>query len=290
MPAISIGVLITPQDGDIATMRRTWEGADAIGVDTIYTSDHFIAPTKAEREESLRAAGIIPEDDGTDAAVTSSAATERVSNWESLSIQAAAAVTTKRAEIGCLVTCNGWRNPNLLADMTRTIDHLSGGRYRLALGAGYFRADFDEYGFVYGTAASRWLNLERDLETMRSRWAKLTPPPTRPIPVTIGAAGEKIALKVVAKHADTWHGYGTPAQYQHKSKVLDDWCERVGRDPASIGRSTSLGTALSGSAGPDDFAAIGVTELVMHLWGPRWDLEPLRELLAWRERANAATV
>ena len=283
MSDMTIGVMITPQDGDITTMRGVWEEADAIGVDVIFTSDHFIAPTKAEREESLRAAGIIPEEE-VPAASSRADREERVANWESMSIQAAMAVTTRRAEIGCLVTCNGWRNPNLLADMTRTIDHLSGGRYRLALGAGYFRADFDEYGFVYGTAASRWLNVERDLQTMRSRWRKLTPPPTRRIPLTIGAAGEQIALKVVARHADTWHGYGTPAQYLHKSRVLDDWCARVDRDPASIRRSTSLGTALSGSAGPDDFAAIGVTELVMHVWGPRWDLDPLRELLAWRER------
>ena len=131
------------------------------------------------------------------------------------------------------------------------------------------------------------LNLERDLRTMRARWRKLTPPPTRTIPVTIGAAGEKIALRIVAEHADTWHGYGTPEQYQHKSDVLDAWCARVARDPASIIRSTSLGTPLSGGAGADDFAALGVREIIMHVWGPRWDLEPLQELLAWRDRYAA---
>jgi alkanesulfonate monooxygenase SsuD/methylene tetrahydromethanopterin reductase-like flavin-dependent oxidoreductase (luciferase family) len=92
-----------------------------------------------------------------------------------------------------------------------------------------------------GTFGSRLGDLDRDLDVIKARWPKLSPPPTRKIPILMGAGGEQLALRIVAKHADEWHWFANSLdELRRKSAVLDEWCEKSGRDPAQICRLGSL--------------------------------------------------
>src|SRR5581483_10436078 len=155
-------------------------------------------------------------------------------HFEGWTLLTAMAMLTTRAEVGCLVTCNGYRNPNLLADMARTVDHISAGRLILGIGAGWNQRDYDEYGYEFGTPASRLKELGNSLPIIKARWEKLNPPPVRNIPILIGGGGEKVTLKLTARYADLWNGFGPPENWQRKNEILTNWCHEVGRDPAAI--------------------------------------------------------
>ena len=133
--------------------------------------------------------------------------------------------------------------------------------------------------------------LDRDLPLIKARWAKLNPPPTRDIPVLIGGGGERKTLRIVAEQADIWHGFGRPDAIAHKHAVLDEWCRKVGRDPAEIERSSGV-SPTPGRLPEDvgDYAAgaqalhdVGTRLFTVGLGGPDYDLGPVRDLVAWRD-------
>jgi len=196
-----VGLQLQPQHADYKTIRRTASEAEDLGADVVFNWDHFY-PLYGEPEGM---------------------------HFECWTMLGAWAESTSRVQIGALVTCNSYRNPELLADMARTVDHISDGRLILGIGSGWFEKDYDEYGYEFGTAGGRLDDLAEALPRIESRLGKLNPAPTRHIPVLIGGGGEKKTLRLVAKYAQACNLFGGP-ELGHKLDVLREHCEREGRD------------------------------------------------------------
>src|SRR5205823_1096070 len=156
------------------------------------------------------------------------------------SLLAAAAIDTRAPQIGPMVTSIGYRNPYLIAYMAGTIDQLSGGRFVLGLGAGWFERDYLEYGFPFGETRDRLRTLREALPRIRERLTKLRPGPAGPMPILIGGGGEKVTLRLVAEHAQMWNSTASPDEYARKSQILDEYCRQIGRDPREIERTANL--------------------------------------------------
>jgi probable F420-dependent oxidoreductase len=259
MPRIKIGVQLQPQHADIDAMRKAWREADELGCDAIFNWDHFYP--------------LYGEPDG--------------KHFEALTTLAAMAENTERAQIGSLVICNSYRNPEYLADAHRTIDHLSGGRAILGIGAGWFERDYDEYGYDFGTKATRLKALSASLPRIKERLGKLNPPPAGKLPILIGGGGPKVTLKLVAKYGDMWHSFGDADTFREKDGILRDHCANVGRDSDEIERTWGAQEGLDG-AKADELVAAGVQHLIAGIGGDGtgYDLARVRELLQWRDARN----
>jgi alkanesulfonate monooxygenase SsuD/methylene tetrahydromethanopterin reductase-like flavin-dependent oxidoreductase (luciferase family) len=126
------------------------------------------------------------------------------------------------------------------------------------------------------------------LPTIEDRFGRLNPGPVNGrIPLLIGGSGEKVTLRIVAQHADIWNGFGDPAEIGRLNRVLDEWCARVGRDPAAIERSILL-TEPEELARADDYVTSGITHFIVGASGPGAELEPLRRFVAWRDARHGA--
>lgn len=249
MARFKVGVQLEPQHCTVADLRRVWHDLDVMGVDSIWTWDHFF-PLHGDPDGA---------------------------HYEGWTLLTAAACDTKRAALGVLVSCNSYRSPDLLADIARTADHVSGGRVILGIGAGWCERDYEEYGFAFGTEATRVAALGENLPRVKGRLARLNPPPLGPMPICIGAEGEQVMLRLVAEHADIWNGFTPVEKFAHKNGVLDDWCERVDRDPAAIERSVTLVTREDPER-IDELVAAGAQHVILPLGAP-FDVEPVERLL-----------
>lgn len=246
-----IGVQLHPQHTTVEALRQAARDADALGVDSIWTWDHFYP--------------LYGDPDG--------------AHFEGWSLLAAFACDTERARIGPLVSCTAYRNPDLLADLARTVDHIAGGRLVLGLGAGWFERDFHEYGYPFLSPALRIREFEVAVRRIRRRLRRLRPGPAGPLPILIGGRGRRLMLRIVAELADAWNSFGPPEQFAELNRVLDRWCERVGRDPAAIERTVLIRVEELDRL--EAYEAAGADLCIVQLGHP-FDLGPVAEALAGR--------
>jgi probable F420-dependent oxidoreductase len=266
---LKVGVQFHPQHTTLDALRRAWTSADAIGVDSIWVWDHFF-PLYAEGGPYHWPPR------GTPTGV----------HYESWTLLTAMAVDTKQARIGVLISNINFRNPDLLADMARTADHLSGGRVILGLGAGNIDRDFNEYGYPFRPGRERLRTLEDGIRRIKRRLTLLEPPPLGPLPLLIGGSGPKVTLRLVAEHADLWNSFGPPTDYAAQNTALNEWCAQVRRDPATIERTVLLDVPEEAND-LEGFVQAGAQHIILGCPHP-FDLDPVRELQQAASRLKTA--
>lgn len=229
---MELGVMVAIQE-DV-----TWDGwlrvvdfAERVGFESIWTSDHLWTVIPGLVKQSL-------------------------AMWPALT---AAALKTSRARLGQLVSPTTYRHPVELAHNAVALDHLSGGRYILGVGAGWQQREHEAFGFVLPAPGQRLARLREALEIIRQLWtgepvtysgrffqldgAVLRPRPLRPegVPILIGGGGEQKTLRIVAEFADEWNpGFTDPDGFVRKNRLLEDYCRAIGRDPRTIKRTLML--------------------------------------------------
>jgi F420-dependent oxidoreductase-like protein len=184
---------------------------------------------------------------------------------ECWSVLAALAAAVPRVRLGALVAGITYRNPAVLTKEAITIDHISGGRLVLGIGAGWQENEHAAYGIELGTIKERLDRFEeacqvvtellaQDRTTFSGHYYRITDAPLVPkaatghLPVLIGGGGEKRTMRIAAKYADEWNVWGEPDLLAAKRAVLAHHCEDVGRDPDSITRSANALLFLSEDA------------------------------------------
>lgn len=290
-----------------AEMQERALHAEAVGFDSLWLVDHLMF---RRRESTMNR----------EASVANADRPEWVGVWECWTVLSALAAVTSRVQLGTLVTCTAYRNPALLAKIADTVDEISGGRVVLGLGAGDHESEFNTFGYPWDHRVSRFeealhiiLPLLRegsvDFEGTyyQARECELRPRGPRPQgpPVLIGArAGSPRMLRLCATHADQWNGwiaYGRshPDEVAPMREAVDRACLDAGRDPASLGRTLTVGAAMLGrrlgsadalSGSPEEiadmvrgFAAAGIDHLQIYLHPNTMEgidaLAPVLELL-----------
>lgn len=257
--AVRIGVQLQPQHAPkYGLIRDAVLRAEDAGVDIVFNWDHFY-PLSGDPDGA---------------------------HFECWTMLGAFAEQTERVEIGALVTGGGYRNPELLADMARTVDHISNGRLILGIGAGWFEKDYNEYGYEFGTPGTRLALLKDNMARLSARLKKLNPQPTRDIPILIGGGGEKKTLRLVAEYADLWHSFADLDALAHKNKVLADHCAAVGTDLSQIERSVPWPGIEKAPA----FVDAGVSLFTVGVSGPGYDLSEVEQAVRWRDEVNPEPV
>jgi F420-dependent oxidoreductase-like protein len=170
--------------------------------------------------------------------------------WTTL---AALAAAVPRLRIGPLVSGNTYRHPAILAKMAVTLDHVSGGRAVLGIGAGWQENEHRAYGIEFSDVRGRLRRLDEACRVIRSLLrssksdfvgghyhladAPLEPKPIGPLPLLVGGGGEKVTLAIAAENADEWNVWGDVETLRRKGEILERHCETMERDPAEIARS-----------------------------------------------------
>ncbi|HEV3484480.1 MAG TPA: LLM class flavin-dependent oxidoreductase, partial [Vicinamibacterales bacterium] len=230
MTGLRLGVLLWNMTPDWPTYERAARRVDELGYEHLWTWDHLHAIFGEPQQ---------PVFDG----------------WMALG---AWAKSTSRVRLGLMVGANTFRNPGLVAKMATTLDHASGGRAILGIGAAWFEYEHRAHGIEFGRSPGERLAwLDESVAAMRHvlDGGSATSPETghyhfqdlrqeplpiqRPLPIMIGGSGERKTLRTVAKYADMWNMSGRPERVKHKIQVLEQHCADVGRAPAQIERTIS---------------------------------------------------
>jgi len=226
---------------DWKMIREAALKCERLGFDSLYVSDHMVPRPNTP----------YPEKDVYDLDVP---------YYECWTVLSALAVETSRVKLGTFTLCNSFRQPpSLLAKMATTVDHLSGGRLILGMGAGYNEQEYVMYGVPYPKKATRLRMMEEALRIIKLMWTEDRPsyegryyhiheaicnpkPLQKPYPpIMIGGRGKRITMKIVARHADRWNWPPavpcTPEVYGEYCEILRKNCEAEGRDPDGIVKS-----------------------------------------------------
>jgi len=234
---VRFGAAFWIQRTDWPSLRDASLAAEAAGFDTIWFDDHLLSDEGDWRAPKLE-------------------------GWAAL---AALAPLTQRARLGHLVSANTFRNPGLTAKMAATLDHVSGGRFILGLGGGWFEREHDAFGLDFGSGFGERLDrleeavdlIERLLAgeqvTHAGRFYRMAdalcePRPVQArLPILIGGSGRQKTLRTTARHADLWNGYGEPGRIAETSAVLRERCEEIGRPFEDIERTVTMEVAIRAS-------------------------------------------
>ena len=221
----------------------TWaRRAEALGFDSVWISDHMLY--------SFERYG---------------AGDDPIAAIEPLTALAGLAAVTDRIRLGTLVLCAPLRHPAIVAKMATTIDHLSGGRLDLGLGAGWLKQEFDAFGYRYGSVGERFTQMEETLVALEALFSgrpanvegsfvSLDEAPSLPaplqeprIPLWVGGKGGPRLLRLAARHADGWNASWrwTPDAYGERVHAAHAACEVEGRDPASLRLSVGMYSLLA---------------------------------------------
>ncbi len=214
-----------------------WQHLESTGWDTACVSDHFM-PNTREREGAVLEA------------------------WSTLS---ALAAVVPRMRIGTIVLGNTYRHPSVVAKMAAQVDIISGGRLLFGIGAAWQRNEHEAYGIPFYTMRERLERLDEACTVIRLLWTErrsnfngryyqLADAPLDPKPVQkphpelmIGGGGERVTLRIAAKHADHWNVWGGAKVLARKSAVLEEHCSKLGRDSKSINRSVNMALLITNS-------------------------------------------
>jgi F420-dependent oxidoreductase-like protein len=255
---MNFGLHIGQQNIDMTELRRLWRWADAAGFDWVDVWDHFYESPPVDGNGSC---------------------------FEATTCMAAMACETRNVRVGVLVLGIHYRHPAVLANALVTIDHLSGGRLEIGLGAGWHAMEYRAYGIPFPSIGLRMDQLEEAAQVIRLlltrdradfdgahyRLEKATcyPKPVQANPrIWIGGNGERRTLRIAARHADGWNSpYPSAAEFRRLCGILDAWCAAEGRDPAAIERNVNLSFHMA--AGPAHVRR--AKDEFRRAWGPAAD-------------------
>jgi F420-dependent oxidoreductase-like protein len=231
---VRVGIHSGQQNTDYAGYQELWKLADESGLDWASTFDHFL-PIQSDPNGPC---------------------------FEGITLLAALAAQTRNVACGLLVVGATYRHPAVLAKMAATIDHVSGGRLELGIGAAWYELEHAQYGIPFMTVRERLERLRETAHVLRSLWdnetttfdgkyfqlkdARAEPKPLQsPLPLWIGGGGERVLLNIVAQHASGWHAFVMPEEdYRRKLDALEGHCKEYNRDPLEIRRSLGFAAVL----------------------------------------------